>query len=130
MLKEPPKVGELCPKCGFQLYAFPKSAGAKLEHGVVVDMENWDGSDIATMEGYRMKFFSKKAVQVALEAGLGKFSRFVSIEKYLTWEGFDIRKWEPEVYEEYQDSFMIKNIGDLDRELIPSPPPPLRANHP
>lgn len=116
ILKEPPKEGETCPKCGGQTYAFPKSAGAKLEHGVVVDMESWDGSDIATLEGYTMKFFSEKAVRVALEAGLGKFSRFVRVEKYLTWESFDLRIWDAKRYQEYQDSFMIKNIEDINQK--------------
>lgn len=112
-LKEPPKVGSACLKCGAQKYDFPKGASDKLEHGVIVDTASWDGSDLTVLEGYTLMFFSEKAVRVALEAGLGKFSRFVNVERYRTWENFDIRRWEPKVYQNYQDSYMIKNIKDL-----------------
>jgi hypothetical protein len=128
-LNEPPKIGSACSKCGAQQYGFPKGANEKLDQGVIVDLSSWDGSDLTAIEGYTIKFFSEKAVRVALEAGLGKFSRFVQVEKYRTWENFDLRKWELKDYRKYQDSFMIKTIKDLNQQLSVGFQPTLRIRY-
>jgi hypothetical protein len=114
-LLEPIKISSGCQLCGFQEYNFPKLK-TYLPNGIQIDIDSWNGSDINTIYGYFLMICSEKVVQATLNAGYGKFLPFIRLDKYCTWEEFDIRKWKPNDYEKYYEGFLIRRIEDLEKK--------------
>jgi hypothetical protein len=113
-LIEPPMDGDPCPVCGFQRYKFPK-IGTKLNNGIHIDLDSWDGSDINGLDRYNLLFCTEKVVRISIDSGISSFLSFIRADKYLTWQEFNYRKWKPKQYERYIEEFMIRKMEDLDK---------------
>jgi len=114
-LSEPKTLNNPCSICGFQEYDFPKLKN-HLQNGLQVDLQSWNSSDINYVDRYKFVICSEKVVRATLEAKLGKYLPFVQMEKYCTWEEFNIQKWKPKDYDKYYEGFLIRKIEDLEKK--------------
>jgi hypothetical protein len=111
-LCEPPPESSGCSHCGFVRYAFPKTT-ERLEHGIVIDEQTWDGADFMGLYGYEFVFCTRRAAQVTLEAGYNRHIAFVRQEDYTRWEEFRPDTWKPKDYDRYLETFLIRDAARL-----------------
>jgi hypothetical protein len=114
-LIEPIRTTKSCPACGFVHYGFPE-VGTYLPRGIHINMVSWNGSDINKLIGYNYIFCTKKVAQVTLASGFGRYIGFVKVENWGKWEEYDIKKWNPSEYQSYLNSFVIRNIEELEKQ--------------
>lgn len=110
-LVEPPPEGEICNKCGFTKYRFPK-IGNRLPYGLSINHNTWDGTDFFGLVGYTWIFCSCRVLEVTLPKRY-KHIAFIHTSNWNKWEPFDIEKWTPKAYDEYVENFLIRRTSDL-----------------
>lgn len=111
-LSEPPPESNGRPCCGFARYAFPKGT-ERLEHGIVIDEQTWDGADFMGLYGYEFVFCTRRAAQVTLEAGYNRHIAFVRQGDWGRWESFRVDAWEHKAYRKYMETFLIRDPARL-----------------
>lgn len=109
-LTEPLPQG-VCATCGFVSYSFPDIG--HIDKGLKIDEDSWDGSEFCRLKGYDFLFCTRHVVEITLKEGYTKHLVFVKAEKWEQWEEFDIRKWTPQKYSEYLETFLIRRLEDL-----------------
>ena len=107
-LREPRPGTSACSCCGFVRYSFPKTS-ARLESGIAIDDNTWDGADFMGLYGYEFVFCARRAAQVTLEAGYNRHIAFVRQEDWDRWEEFRVDTWKPKDYDQYIESFLIRD---------------------
>jgi hypothetical protein len=107
--KPPPQ--RVCSTCGLVSYSFTKTS--QIRSGFRIDPESWDGSDFCGLKHYVFLFCSQRVAELTLKAGYQRHLAFVLTENWGRWGEFNIRKWTPQKYREYVESFLIRRPEDL-----------------
>jgi hypothetical protein len=106
LIEPHPQEEEKCDYCGFIKYAFPR-VGIYLPNGLHFDLNTLNSNDFFGLIGYKYVFCSERVLEFTLPRKY-KHIAFVPISKWCSWEPFDIKKWTPEDYYEYIESFLIR----------------------